>query len=101
EAAEGTRGNTHTTPSSIALPNAAWGNGGNGSGLGGRRQSRRSAIPAALLYAPLSHEPAARSSFCLPAVRVAGFCKRVRQKKPRRLTGATYRRCYGHGPLVL
>jgi hypothetical protein len=22
-------------------------------------------------------------------------------KKPRRLTGATYRRCYGHGPLVL
>jgi hypothetical protein len=27
--------------------------------------------------------------------------KRVQQKKPRRLTGATYRRCYGHGPLVL
>jgi hypothetical protein len=27
--------------------------------------------------------------------------KRVQQKKPRRLTGAAYRRCYGHGPLVL
>jgi hypothetical protein len=25
----------------------------------------------------------------------------AQQKKPRRLTGATYRRCYGHGPLVL
>ena len=44
EAAEGSQGtmvNTHTAPSSIALPNAARREpGGNGSGLGGRRQSR-------------------------------------------------------------
>jgi hypothetical protein len=45
----GTKVNTHTAPGSIHAECRVREPGGNGSGLGGRRQSRRSRIPAALL----------------------------------------------------